>query len=422
MQEININDLPQAFRAVYEDEVLATTNTPTSKTVSIKPRFDRRSGEHFILWRDVQAAFKNSTHAQQGDTAVSFLVDDDFEYLQPLRIPPHPGVILDVMIGPPEADSIMGSQGKNNSTMLSTTSSTILGYHSPPSSNNTTIFPSPSVSTSESSHIQHPIRAPQDCSESPESSSWTVSEFADRAPQSLHSTQRTVEEPSAAVPDCKNTDIQENNEQKSTESYNQGLAYYEGNDIPRDYRKAMTWFLKAAVLGHAGAENCIGLMYLNEYGVDLDYFQGVQWIQKAATQGNSEAQYNLGLVYHHGDDKTRDYVKAAEWYQKAADQGNCKAFYHLGRLYEMGSGVALNYLTAAEWYEKAADKGCGDAQFHLALMYQNGLGVTKSEPKAISWYQKSSEQGNVEAHYNLGLLHEKFIHMGIDPTHHIAFE
>jgi hypothetical protein len=51
----------------------------TCKTVLIPTRFDNRTGEHIILWRDIQSRFKNAECIMLGDELVLSLVDDKFE-------------------------------------------------------------------------------------------------------------------------------------------------------------------------------------------------------------------------------------------------------------------------------------------------------------------------------------------------------
>ena len=64
----------QAFRQIYSDG----TGAPLP-IVNIKPRFDNKTGEYIVLWNDVLMAFKNPLHVRNGDTAVPFVTDENFE-------------------------------------------------------------------------------------------------------------------------------------------------------------------------------------------------------------------------------------------------------------------------------------------------------------------------------------------------------
>lgn len=65
----------QAFRPVHGDSIL----NPQSRTVDIDTRLDNKTGERIILWKDVQMVFKDALYIRNGGTAVSFLMDDNFE-------------------------------------------------------------------------------------------------------------------------------------------------------------------------------------------------------------------------------------------------------------------------------------------------------------------------------------------------------
>ncbi|KAK3815354.1 MAG: hypothetical protein J3Q66DRAFT_370682 [Benniella sp.] len=76
----------QAFRARLSSE---TTLIPT--------RHDNKSGQHIVLWKDVQRCFKDAEYVRDGQEMVLFLTDDEFEDIIPLRISHYPGVVLEVV-------------------------------------------------------------------------------------------------------------------------------------------------------------------------------------------------------------------------------------------------------------------------------------------------------------------------------------
>ena len=171
--------------------------------------------------------------------------------------------------------------------------------------------------------------------------------------------------------------------------YSIGIKHYKN----QNYSEAVEWFLKAAVLGDANAQNQLGLMYEKGQGVKKDYSKAFEWYSKSADQGNTSAQYNLGVIYKEGRGVKRDYTKAVEWYSKSAEQGNANAQYDLGIMYEKGRGVTRDYTKAIEWYSKAGEQGFIKAQSHLGDMYYYGFEVNKDYLKAIYWYTKVTNQG-----------------------------
>ncbi|KAK3820205.1 MAG: hypothetical protein J3Q66DRAFT_439242 [Benniella sp.] len=88
------NNFVQEFRSCMGP---ASSISPGIK--KIPARFDKTTGQHVILWKHIVLAFKGAESVMKDDTLVPFMTDDDgFEDLEPLRIPYHPGVILDVVV------------------------------------------------------------------------------------------------------------------------------------------------------------------------------------------------------------------------------------------------------------------------------------------------------------------------------------
>ncbi|KAG0214303.1 hypothetical protein BGX28_002411 [Mortierella sp. GBA30] len=74
-----------------------------SDPIKIPARFDKKSGEYIVLWRDIQQFFKGAQYIMRGDAAVPFIIDEDtFEVLIPERIEYFPDDILDVVVDTPE--------------------------------------------------------------------------------------------------------------------------------------------------------------------------------------------------------------------------------------------------------------------------------------------------------------------------------
>ena len=60
---------------------------------------------------------------------------------------------------------------------------------------------------------------------------------------------------------------------------------------------ARNWYEKAAVQGHANAQNSLGVLYDNGHGVAQDYGQARAWWEKAAAQtDDKEAQQAAQLA------------------------------------------------------------------------------------------------------------------------------
>ena len=57
--------------------------------------------------------------------------------------------------------------------------------------------------------------------------------------------------------------------------------YESGNDVPRDFKEALKWFYKGALLGDIDSQLSLGIYYANGYGVSKDLTEAKYWIKKA---------------------------------------------------------------------------------------------------------------------------------------------
>jgi TPR repeat protein len=153
--------------------------------------------------------------------------------------------------------------------------------------------------------------------------------------------------------------------------YQTGDKYYHGNNgVKIDYAEAIKWYRKAALMGHADAQNDFGFCYDNGRGLNEDDVEAVKWYRKAAEQGIADAQNNLGNRLYNGQGIIKNYAEAAKWYRKSAENGNQNAQYNLGWCYQYGQGVTKNLTEAKKWYQKAADKGYESAKKKLVELNQ----------------------------------------------------
>ena len=80
-----------------------------------------------------------------------------------------------------------------------------------------------------------------------------------------------------------------------------GFHHYspeKGDGLTQDYKEAERWVRMAAEQGVAGAQNAMGVFYLNGEGVIKDDEQAVKWFKAAAAQGNERAIKNLRILGH----------------------------------------------------------------------------------------------------------------------------
>ena len=166
-----------------------------------------------------------------------------------------------------------------------------------------------------------------------------------------------------------------------------GAAYYMGEGVNKDYKKAVQWLTKSANQGDPNAQHDLAVMYMYGFGVFVDYKKAVKLYTKAANQGHFIAQYSLGLIYHGGRGKVRqDHKKAVEWFTKSANSGYAEAQHALGTIYLTGKGITpQDNKKALEWLTKAAYQGHSAAQRILAVMYKFGMGTPHDVITACAW-------------------------------------
>ena len=128
-----------------------------------------------------------------------------------------------------------------------------------------------------------------------------------------------------------------------------------------DYALAERDFRPLAERGNVLAQYKLGLMYNNGEGVPQDFRQAVNWFNRAAVLGYAPAQSSLGVKFEKGQGVKRNYSEAVRWYRFGAEQGYAMAQYRLGRMYVLGQGVRRDYTEAFAWFKIAAGLGLEDA-------------------------------------------------------------
>lgn len=103
--------------------------------------------------------------------------------------------------------------------------------------------------------------------------------------------------------------------------YSIAMLYWQGQGVPRDFRKSYDWLLKAASLNHAGAQTKLGYLYTDGVAVPRDLDMAFEWYSKAANQGDKDGQYNLGIFYLNGWGTEQDISRARMLLSAASAQG-----------------------------------------------------------------------------------------------------
>jgi len=195
-----------------------------------------------------------------------------------------------------------------------------------------------------------------------------------------------------------------------------GLMYLEGfTSVPQDDRRAFEWFRKSAAQGILDARLNLGVMYLEGRGVEKNEEIAAQLISSAAQDGYTRAEYNLGVLYEQGRGVPRNEAEAFRWYLKAAEQDNVPAQSRVGLMYARGMGTPRDDVEAVRWLRKAADKNDKIAQYVMGIMLAEGRGVARDFQAAAALFTESANQGYPQALSSLGYIYERGI--GVPKNH-----
>lgn len=176
------------------------------------------------------------------------------------------------------------------------------------------------------------------------------------------------------------------------------LKYYNGDQVPLDYNKALDLFKSAAENGLLVAYGNTGSLYLWGKGTDANIEKARQWFEAGVKLGDSHSQYYLATMYRDGNGILKNPQRAKDLFEKSANSGNKNAEYELAMMYKQE-----NQLTEAfNWFMKSAKgsffaEGNNNAQYELGLMYYYAKGTSKNNQEAAYWIKKAYENGHSEA-------------------------
>jgi TPR repeat protein len=114
-----------------------------------------------------------------------------------------------------------------------------------------------------------------------------------------------------------------------------GAMYASGHGAPKDYKKAMQWYRRAAAQGHAKAQLSLGVLYQKGVSIRYGYTEAIRMYRAAAEQDDDAAQFNLGMMYVRGHGVLQDFVQGYKWFHLSARQGNVAARRNLERVKQL---------------------------------------------------------------------------------------
>jgi len=174
--------------------------------------------------------------------------------------------------------------------------------------------------------------------------------------------------------------------------------------VPKDFKKALEYFVRAAQGNDAVAQVRLASFY--DAGVDLDpkddkvdvtpnAAAALELYRLAAQNNVPLAVYNVGTFYESGRAVDRDLQKAFTYFLQSAVDGFLLGMQKAGVYYLNGAGTLRDPVAATSWFTRTAAAGLPEGQLSLGLMAENGLfiGSTDETPfrTAATQYQSAAD-------------------------------
>ncbi len=175
--------------------------------------------------------------------------------------------------------------------------------------------------------------------------------------------------------------------------FNLGMAYYNGDGVPKNVSQASRWFRLAVKQNFSEAQYTLGVLLLDgEENFPKEEKEGFRLLKLAAAQGHLAAKeqlYKRGM----GTPPPHSVISSTEKAPIKTDAVQLED----ARKYYAGVGVPQDYERALSLFSSLARKGNAEAARFLGLMFLTGRGCEKDIPKAENWLRQASASGDKTA-------------------------
>ena len=174
--------------------------------------------------------------------------------------------------------------------------------------------------------------------------------------------------------------------------FNLGMAYYNGDGVPRDVDKAARWFRLAVKQNFSEAQYTLGVLLVEgDEGFAKNQAEGLGLLRLAAAQGHLAAKEEL---YKRGNGTTTQNPTSSA--KPLGPKGNPWKLEEARRYYA-GVGVPQDFERAFTLFSSVAREGNAEAARFLGLMLLTGRGCEKNATQAEGWLRRASSAGDVTA-------------------------
>ena len=182
-----------------------------------------------------------------------------------------------------------------------------------------------------------------------------------------------------------------------------GLAYHNGNGVPKDRTMALKLFNKGCTLGYAISCGNAGNAHKDGWGTPKDAREAVRMYTVGCDKKHDHSCNELGLMYHFGrGGLTQNRSQALRLFEKACNFGNGVSCGNAGNAYKNGWGTAKNQFSAGSRYKKGCSLGHAHSCNEFGIMYHFGRGYSQNRVEALTLFTKACNLGNKVSCSNVG--------------------
>ena len=139
--------------------------------------------------------------------------------------------------------------------------------------------------------------------------------------------------------------------------YDLAYAYYTGNGVKQDLKKAFSIFEKGALAHDANCQIMVAYSYRDGKGVKGNSVMAAHWFEKAAQQRHSTAEALIGRAYLDGNGVGKNLGMAKFYISRSAAQNHPYGLYLYGYMNYYGYGMKKNLQEGMRLLQLSADKG-----------------------------------------------------------------
>ena len=183
---------------------------------------------------------------------------------------------------------------------------------------------------------------------------------------------------------------------KVDDSLANGILYFNGNLVEKDYKKAKKYLEIASTKGSTRAKTLLAKIYYSGLGTKKDLKKALVLYKEL------HADNIVGWIYYTGDKSIQNYEKAFYSFYRAANNSNLIGRSNIGLMYFRGQHVQVDYKMALKHFEKAIEHyELADTINNIAWLHLNGLGVKQNTKKALELFEKAADNHSTAAILNI---------------------